>query len=216
MDIQYIKSILRTIYSDFTFIITGLATNEGAIIPLNIEPGTLGNIIEGVLIDHLRSKLDNYPGLRMVEGGSRHYPDVELTDGFLEDRILAFDIKAARRNRKNPNRTQSMITLYTFGTYLKDRDTKFSQTLRPFNDYFCHLDLIVFFDVNAENHVVDNFEVIIVEPWRVATKTKSSGTRDYVGAVTDIAKLRAEQGGDFQNVQEFYNFWAQVPRRGEQ
>ncbi|MBI2439381.1 MAG: restriction endonuclease [Candidatus Moranbacteria bacterium] len=210
-----VKEWLKSIYADFNFDIIGFATKQGKVIPLNLEPGTLGNVIEGVLIAHLHEKLNGRKDAAAVEGGNRYYPDIELSGSLFDNKVIAFDIKAARRNERNPNRTQSRITLYTFGTYLKCQDKKFPQTIRPFQDYAHHLDLIVVFDVNNTEKSVTNFEILIVEPWKVASKTLSSATRDYVGAVMEIDKIREEKGGVFRTQKEFYKFWAGIPRRGE-
>lgn len=214
-DLEEIKQWVRNIYADFEFDIVGFATKQGKVIPLNLEPGTLGNIIEGVLIAHLHQKLNGRKDVVAAEGGFRYYPDIELTGDLFDNKIIALDIKAARRSEKNRNRTQSRITLYSFGTYLKYQDRKFPQTLRPFQDYLHHLDLIVFFDVNSNDKSVDNFELVVVEPWKVASKIASSATRDYVGAVMEIDKMRNENGGEFKTQKEFYSFWGQVLRRGE-
>jgi hypothetical protein len=210
-----VKDWIRKIYADFEFDIVGFATRQGKIIPLNLEPGTLGNVIEGVLIAHLNQKLSGRKDISVNEGGFRHYPDLELTGSLFRDKIVALDIKAARRSQRNNNRTQSRITLYTFGTYLKYQDRKFPQTIRPFQDYLYHLDLLAIFDVDSDEKSVSNFELIVVEPWKIASKTPSSATRDYVGAIMEIDKMRKELGGEFKTQREFYKFWSKVLRRGE-
>ncbi len=207
------KAWVREMYSDFVFDIVGFATSTGKIIPLDLEPGTLGNIIEGALIAHLKDKTDKMKDVSVTEGGMRHYPDLELTGEHFKNALVALDIKAARRG-KNPNRTQSRITLYSFGTYLKHQDKKFPQTIRPFADYTHHIDLMAIFDVDAVANKVNNFELLVVEPWKVASHTASSATRDYVGAVMEIDRIREERG-EFKTRQEFYDHWAGILRRGE-
>lgn len=214
LTIEQVKDWVKTQYTDFVFDVIGFATSSGTIIPLNLEPGTLGNIIEGALIAHLKNKLEGRTDVSITEGGNRHYPDLELGGSYFGDTLIALDIKAARRNPKSPHRTKSRITLYTFGTYLRNHGIKYPQTLRPFREYRYHIDLIVVFDVDEEANSVGDFEVIVVEPWRVASHKVSSTTRDYVGAVMEIDRIRDEQG-EFTTQQEFYDFWATVPRRGE-
>lgn len=214
-DLEDIKQWVRDMYADFSFDVTGFATKSGKIIPLNLEPGTLGNVIEGIMIAHLNEKVEGRKDIDVKEGGFRYYPDLELTGSVFKNNIIALDIKAARRSEKNPNRTQSRITLYSFGTYLKHQDKKFPQTIRPFADYKHHLDLIAIFDVDKNEKSIGNFELLVVEPWKVASKTASSSTRDYVGAIMEIDKIKGEKDGEFKTQQEFYDFWAGVPRRGE-
>lgn len=212
--IEDVKQWVRNIFSDFTFDVLGFATRSGKIIPLNLEPGTLGNVIEGIMIAHIKEKVKNRQDIKLTEGGNRFYPDIELTGSLFADSQIAVDIKAARRSEKNPNRTQSRITLYSFGTYLKHQDIKFSQTIRPFSEYKHHLDIIAVFDVNKLENSIGNFKLLVVEPWKVASKTLSSGTRDYVGAIMEIDKIEGEKSGEFKTQQEFYDYWAAVPRRG--
>jgi hypothetical protein len=210
-----IKDWVRKMYADFSFEVIGFATKSGKIIPLNLEPGTLGNVMEGVLIAHIKEKLDGRKDVKVIEGGFRYYPDLEFTGELFGNKLIAVDIKAARRSEANRNRTQSRITLYSFGTYLKHQDKKFPQTIRPFADYKYHLDLIALFDVDKEKNSVGNFELIVVEPWKIASKKASSATRDYVGAIMEIDKMKKEIGGEFKTQKEFYDFWAGVLRRGE-
>lgn len=214
-NITDIKSWISNILADFNFDIVGFATSKGNIIPLNLEPGTLGNIIEGVLIAHISEKLEKAVNVKMVEGGNRYFPDIELTGELFKNKLIALDIKAARRSKVNANRTQSRITLYTFGTYLKFQDKKFPQTIRPFNEYDYQLDLLAIFDVDQENNTVGNFDLIIAEPWKIASKTASSATRDYVGAIMEIDKMKKEEGGAFASADEFYSYWGGIPRRGQ-
>jgi len=214
-NLDVIKTWVKDIYADFAFDIIGFATKSGKAIPLNLEPGTLGNVIEGVLIAHLNQKVNGDTNISVTEGGFRYYPDLELTGPLFDNQLIALDIKAARRSERNQNRTQSRITLYSFGTYLKFQDKKFPQTIRPFADYKYHLDLIAIFDVNPKEKSVGNFELLIVEPWKIASKTASSATRDYVGAIMEIDKIKNETGGEFKTQKEFYDFWASIPRRGQ-
>lgn len=214
-NVEAIKQWVRDIYSDFRFDVTGFATKSGKIIPLNLEPGTLGNVIEGIMIAHINEKVRKMRDVVVAEGGFRYYPDLELTGPLFDGKQIALDIKAARRSERNSNRTQSRITLYTFGTYLKYQDKKFPQTIRPFRDYKYHLDIIAIFDVNKKENSIGNFELLVVEPWKVASKTPSSATRDYVGAIMEIDKIKGEKHGEFKTQKEFYDFWAAIPRRGE-
>lgn len=217
LQVDEVKQWVREIYADFAFEIIGFATKSGKVIPLNLEPGTLGNIIEGALIAHLNEKTEGMDGVIVTEGGSRQYPDIELSGSRFNNEIIALDIKAARRKvaarATTTVRTQSRITLYSFGTYLKERDRKHAGATRPFADFKHHVDLIAIFDADEENKSVENFELLVVEPWKVASHKVSSTTRDYIGAVDEIDKLRNEQG-EFLSQQEFYDFWAAVPRRG--
>jgi hypothetical protein len=57
---------------------------------------------------------------------------------------------------------------------------------------------------------VEDFELLVVEPWRIASRSRSSTTREYLGAVNDIERLRNECG-EFVSAAEFYSFWRKHP-----
>ena len=57
-----------------------------------------------------------------------------------------------------------------------------------------------------------NLEFIVNEPWRIASRQRSSTTREYIGAVMNIEKLRAGEG-EFATREEFYEFWRRFPFR---
>lgn len=79
-----------------------------------------------------------------------------------------------------------------------------------YGDMAWHIDLIVLYDwVDGS---VENVEVLVVETWRVASRQRSSTTRNYIGAVDTIADLRAERG-EFGTIEEFYGFWRAHPIR---
>ena len=46
----------------------------------------------------------------------------------------------------------------------------------------------------------------MAETWKIASKQRSSTTREYLGAVDSIDRLRNEQG-EFATAEEFYKFW---------
>ena len=59
-------------------------------------------------------------------------------------------------------------------------------------------------------HRVEDVQVLVQEPWRIASKKRSSTTREYLGAVDLIADLIAGNG-DFATEEEFYSYWRKFP-----
>jgi len=51
---------------------------------------------------------------------------------------------------------------------------------------------------------------LVAETWRVASKVRSSGTRNYIGAVMEIDRLRSERG-EFTTADSFYEYWRAFP-----
>jgi hypothetical protein len=54
--------------------------------------------------------------------------------------------------------------------------------------------------------------LIVQEPWRIASRQRSSTTREYIGAVDSLERLRSG-AGEFESEEEFYRFWRAYPFR---
>ena len=187
----------------------------GHLVSLPKESAALANVIEVALVDFLLQRLEGVPGAVGRRGEERSYPDLEISGEAFGGGHHAVDIKMARLNR-NGRQTQSRSTLYTGNTYFKWPTLRWSGILRPFNDYASHLDIIGVYrlDVDFRGRVRD-LELFVHEPWRIASKDRSSTTREYIGAVIDVAKLR-DGRGDFESEAAFYRYWRdfefRVPR----
>lgn len=180
-------------------------------LPLPKEPAALANIVEVAVVDHVIEQLAS-SDVELTRGTERGYPDLEMKVG---DSYFAIDVKVARRNlnRKGlpTGRTDSRITLYTGNTFFMYPTLKWPGTFRPFANYSGHIDLICIYTLNPYTAGrVDDFELIIAEPWTIASKSRSSTTREYLGAVDDIQRLR-EGKGEFNSPEEFYAFWRKHP-----
>lgn len=185
-------------------------TSGGYLLPLPKEPAALANVIEVSLVDFVLRCLEEVPNATARRGTERGYPDIEISGVAFGGGHHAVDVKVARR-AKNGKRTQSAITLYTGNTYFRWPDLSWPGTFRPFNEYSSHLDIIAIYTLN-ENTIerIEDFEVIIQEPWKIASKKRSSTTREYIGAVTGLDQLR-EGKGEFSSEEEFYKFWRKYP-----
>lgn len=178
----------------------------GHFVPLPKEPAALANVLEVSLVDFLLEEAKGLPGATARRGTERGYPDLELSGPAFGGGHHAVDVKIARRN-KNGRATQSRITLYTGNTYFRYPSLQWPGTLRPFDDYASHVDLIGIYtlDESMAGRIRD-LELLVHEPWRIASKMRSSTTREYIGAVQRLEDLRAGQG-EFETEDDFYKFW---------
>ena len=148
--------------------------------------------------------------LTAKRGGERVYPDLEITGPGVGSKFYAVDIKIAQRKiaKNGPaTQTQSRITLYTGNTYFMYPTLHWPGTFRPFADYAGHLDVIGIYTLNRNNASrVDDLELIVQKPWRIASHQRSSTTREYIGAVLGLDDLRQGRG-EFASPAEFYKFW---------
>lgn len=70
-----------------------------------------------------------------------------------------------------------------------------------------HLDCVAFYDfVTEPAPAVANVELGVVEPWRIGSHKRGSGTRNYTGAIKSIPGTRAGSG-EFETKEKFYTFW---------
>lgn len=178
----------------------------GHFVPLPKEPAALANVLEVSLVDFLLEEASKVSGASAVRGTERGYPDLELSGRPFGKGHHAIDIKIARRN-KSGRATQSRITLYTGNTYFRYPSLQWPGSFRPFEDYASHVDVIGVYTLD-ETHPgrIRDLELLVHEPWRIASKQRSSTTREYIGAVQQLDRLRAGQG-EFATEQEFYAYW---------
>lgn len=184
----------------------------GHLSPLPKESAALANVIEVALVDFLLDRLDQLPGAAGRRGEERSYPDLEISGDAFGGAFHAVDIKMARL-AKNGVQTQSRCTLYTGNTYFKWPTIRWPGMFRPFDDYVTHLDIIGVYrlDVGYRGRVRD-LQLFVQEPWRIASKERSSTTREYIGAVIEVAALR-DGRGEFDTEAAFYKYWRAYPFR---
>lgn len=182
----------------------------GHLLPLPKESASLANLVEVSIVDYTLDALEELDGAEGRRGTERGYPDIEISGDRFGGGHHAVDVKVARRN-KTGTATQSRITLYTGNSYFKYPQLKWPSTFRPFEEYASHLDMLVIYDLNTETRQrVENVEVIVHEAWRIASKQRSSTTREYIGAVQRLDDLRAGRG-EFDSPEAFYQYWRRYP-----
>lgn len=185
-------------------------TEGGHLLPLPKEPAALANILEVSIVNFLSLRGLALAGAEVRRGSERGYPDLEFSGPAFGGGFHAVDIKAARR-AASKRHTQSRITLYTGNTYFKWPALHWPGTLRPFSDYSTHHDVIMIYTLNPDSNArVEDLEIIVQEPWRIGSRERSSTTREYIGAITEIDRLRSG-AGVFQTADEFYEFWRRYP-----
>lgn len=184
--------------------------SRGHFLPLPKEPAALANVVEVSIVDFLMDRLSALENAEGRRGTERSYPDVEVCGKAFGGAFHAIDIKVARRS-PSKRQTKSRITLYTGNTYFRYPELAWPATLRPFNTYGSHLDLIVLYTFNPDRlSRIEDVELIAHEAWRIASRERSPTTREYIGAVKNIEDLRVGKG-DFDSEQAFYDYWRKFP-----
>ncbi len=186
----------------------------GFLTPLPSESAALANVIEVALVDFLIGRVQQLADVGepvgAERGAARGYPDLEITGDYFGGGFRAVDIKLARikvPKQRQPTKTESRITLYTGNTYFRFPKLPIGGIKRAFDDYQEHLDIIglYIFD-EATKARVRSLELLVWEPWQIASKERSSTTREYIGAVESLDDLRVGRGS-FASKAEFYKYW---------
>ena len=179
-------------------------------LPLPKEPAALANVVEVSVVDFILRQVDATSEMVAQRGTERGYPDIDFSGAAFGGGYHAVDIKVARR-AKNGWQTDSRITLYTGNTYFRYPQLRWPGTFRPFEEYESHLDIIVLYTLDELSlGRLTHIELIATEAWRIASKQRSSTTREYLGAVKGIDDLR-EGRGEFATEAEFYAYWRKFP-----
>jgi hypothetical protein len=207
-----VKAWLGDAVGDYRWRVRGIILDDNTLLPLPHEPALIAKVVEVTAIEHLKRKAIATPGLDVLADLSgRGYPDVLLTGRAVASRKIAVDVKVARRRQRNkgaPTVTISRITLGPFNTYFRRPTVPIPGVGVAYGEMTWHIDLIVLYDyVDGD---VMNVEFLVAETWRVASKQKSSTTRDYIGAMMNIQELRNERGA-FVSEAEFHEFWRNYP-----
>lgn len=207
-----IKSWLKDAVSDYRWNVRGILLDDNRVVPLPKEPALVAKVIEVSVTEHFKRKAYGVRGLDVLDDlTGRGYPDILLAGRAVDNLKIALDVKVARRKprkRGAPTKTQSRITLGPFDSYFRRPDDPIPGVGVAYGDMRWHLDLIVLYDWDDAD--AGNVEILVVETWRVASKKRSSTTRNYMGAMDSIADLRAERGA-FDTVDDFYAFWRAQP-----
>jgi len=189
----------------------------GHLAPLPKESAALANVIEVALVDFLLERLDRTPGANGRRGEERSYPTSRSAArrSVGPSTLWISRWPASPRTGSRPSRAALSTpgTLYTGNTYFKWPTIRWPGMFRPFDDYASHLDIVGVYrlDISYRGRVRD-LELFVHEPWRIASKERSSMTREYLGAVVEVAALR-EGRGEFDTEDAFYKYWRAYPFR---
>jgi hypothetical protein len=204
-----VKRWVRSVLQRYSFDVRGILLKDGTVLPLPSESSLVAKLFEVTLLERFRTVANAVSGLDVLGApGSRTYPDIWLAGARLGGRKIALEVKSARR-APGGHRTSSRITLGPYDTYFRNPSVKMAGCVLPYGEFSAHLDIVVLYDYDGGE--ISNVEPLVVETWRVASRKESSGTRNYIGAVSELERLRTEQG-EFDSPEGFYSYWRSYVR----
>lgn len=191
-------------------------TALGHLLPLPSEPAALANVMEIELRQHLLHAAAELPDASVEQGTERSYPDLEFSGDAFGGGFRAVDIKCARRKIPKSGGPATLlnnrIALYTGNTYFLWPQLKFTGIMRPFEQYEELISLVVIYTFEPERpERIADVDVVVHETWRIGSKGRASATREYIGSVQNIEKLRSGEG-EFASAKEFYDYWRHSTR----
>jgi hypothetical protein len=203
--VESFKGMLRELLRGYQFDVKGLLLNDGSIEPLPREAAVVGKVLEISIKHFLGRRLLQVDDLKCISASSdRTYPDFTFNGSLIHPHRFAVDIKCARRDGRG-DKTSYAIAIGTYDAeYFHYPNDKVANIEMPYSGYTAHLSVIALYDY--EDTTAKNVELLVVEKWRVATRKRSSGTRCYIAAVSEVQSLRKEEG-EFSSEDEFNAYW---------
>lgn len=188
--------------------IVGVQTTDKQIIPVPPESRIVTVILHALATPKIVSwaKTRNIIVEDFVEY-TRGYPDMALSGGPLEGKLVALDIKSARYSGNN---NVSRMTLGTYdGYFLHPNEKRLSGGFRCYNDYAEHWIAAFIYKWNPKKsspEMVEIIETTVAHKWQVASRTSGSGDTANIGGLSSLSDLRALKS-EFDNGSEFERYW---------
>lgn len=203
-----IKKDLERIFKDFRWKMKGILDEEGKIHPIPPIPQVISGIFEALGKEKIIPLAREEYKCKIIEGGSREYPDLVLYKGKLGRRMIAIDIKTARRNPNNPDRC-SRMSLGSCAGYFLHPDKKKAGCVFPYGVFTEHWVIGFIYSWNGKSdslHMVSNIEVLVQPKWKIASNSTATGDTAAIGSVNIISKLKAGKG-EFSSEGDFEKYW---------
>jgi hypothetical protein len=130
------ENVLHDRFDGFSWDYTGILKSSGDTIPIPKVSNCVTAIFEVDAVETAEEMADDLNTSFIELEHSRQYPDATLRGGVFDDRLIALDIKTARRN-SNGKRI-SGVTLGSYGQYFSNPDTDTQWTRFPYGEYDEH------------------------------------------------------------------------------
>jgi len=209
-----IKRDLEQLFRDFKWKIKGIVDENGKICPIPKIPQVVTGIFEWLGKEKIFELVKRKYQCKIIEGGSREYPDITLLGGKLGHRMIAVEIKTARRKPEKRART-SRMSLGSCAGYFLQPNKKMAGCKFPYGSFSEHwvVGCIYDWDENADSlGMVSNIEVVVHPKWKIASRSTATGDTAAIGSIIDINDLKAGKG-EFESEREFEDYWRDRGRR---
>ena len=206
-----IKADLERVFADFDWKIKGIVDADGRLYPIPKIPQVVTGIFEALGKKRVEKLAKRKYRCKIIEGGSREYPDLILLGGRLGKRVIALEIKTSRRNKKRTDRC-SRMSLGSCAGYFLYPNKKRAGCRFPYGTFSEHWVVGCIYTWNEEAdslNMVSDIEVIVQPKWKIASKSTATGDTAAIGSTININDMKVGKG-DFGSEEEFEKYWREV------
>ncbi len=206
---KQINSEIKNFFNSLTtengdWIVKGFIDIYKNIYTISVDTKVVSKIIELMLFPVLLEFSKKYEYEIVLSEHQNHYPDITFISK--NGAKIAVDLKSTyRKSAKSVNG----FTLGAFTGYFRNRKSNKNITF-PYSEYDSHIILGIIYsrqqktideqkkysidDLKDIISVVQDFEFIIQEKWKLATDRPGSGNTKNIGSITNIANLTNGKG----------------------
>jgi len=209
-----IKSDLEEVFRGFEWKVKGILDEDGKLYPIPKIPQVVSGIFELLGKERVKALAERKYECKIVEGGAREYPDLTLTGGKLGEKMIAIEIKTARRDESNPNKSSRMSLGSCAGYFLRP-DKKMAGCRFPYGTFSEHwiVGCIYTWNEKADSlHMVSDIEIVVHPKWKIASRSTATGDTAAMGSINTITDLKAGKG-EFESERKFEEYWRERGRR---
>jgi hypothetical protein len=195
---------------------------HGNYYPISGDTKVVSKLLENQVFPILKEFAKKYNYEVILTKHQNYYPDATLRSKDNPELLFAVDLKTTYRDPKKSELCNG-FTLGSHGSYFHDRKgTK--NIMFPYADYIAHYSLGIIYDREAieideteiYSNIVDvptpisNFDVFLVEKWKIASDKRGSGNTANIGSIKNIDAIKKGQG-TFAKLGEsvFDSYWLQ-------
>lgn len=178
---------------------------DGTVYATPNDTKVISKVLESQVFPILQNFADENDYELILPKHQNHYPDATLRSKSNPKILFAVDLKTTYRDPKKPENCNG-FTLGSHGTYFHKRDESKNITF-PYNDYTAHFALGIIYereDIEIDETrtytlstvpiPISNFDVFLVEKWKIASDKRGSGNTANIGSIKNIEAIKKGEG----------------------
>ena len=200
-----LKKELTILLGNISWDFKGLINIKNEVTEIPKESKVVTAVLEDVAIKKILDWAKTKSIITILPSNEREYPDITLEHSSIGGTV-ALDIKTARQKSET---VISKLTLGSYSGYFRNPTIKKPGCRIPYEQFNAHwiVAFTYYWDPSKTSvDMVNITNIIISEKWKLASKSSGTGTTKHIGSITNIEKLKNEDGV-FSTESEFEEFW---------